>query len=779
MPGLKATRIMLLRTLSLLLAGLFLLSAQQVQADTLSLTRTDFRYPLASLDYSAGFIPAKDGVALQDIQTLSDSPSEFGLNPDFRKHSRYWLHTQIVNNTSDSHWVLHVSNFGFEQPTILVRGENEQHIEILQNANLNADINTLGRAVDIQLIPGKEYTVIVELTAYKKAWDPYIALMSKQEYRIWKATTDLIYKTAIGIIIGMIILALICWLLMAEATFLWAGVSSLLLLLYYLDRSSLPAIFLNSSYEKNQLLWILVSCTILSSLAFAASFLQINRQSGFWYRAFAFTGGATLLVLVLSPILPFILKLSLYALNYLLLWTVILGSGIAKVRAAGRYYIMYIIGWMPLVLSALEVIVFIFLSRDSEREVKASYQMIESLYIQISHMMIHAVALILRVRALRQQKIQAEIDNQAKSRFIAQSSHDLRQPLYSMRLYLDSLKPYICDKEALSLFDGLNKNHRQLEESFSSILDLNKLEAGVLTADKKAVAISSIFSRLQYDFQIQAKNKGLKLSIHPCSATVYSDPVLLERMLRNLIANAIKYTDSGRVIIGCRRRQNHISIQVLDSGSGIAPHEQKIIFDLYQRSESVLEKPGGTGIGLSVVKHLSELLGHPLALDSVVGKGSRFSITVPCANSDEEVATTLFPDHSEIQATLFFKDKELQEATQQHLHNWGVTVYSVNNTEQLANHNSAALIIFDQAALADITATGDLLTQQLSENITACVLTESASRPTLTVCHCQILSAPLLPTQLRALVNYASRESAKADTRGTTTTPLRPNKTVN
>ncbi|WP_430461070.1 sensor histidine kinase [Thalassolituus sp. LLYu03] len=751
--------------LLLVLVSLALFLSVRVFADELSLTQTDMRYPLASLNHSIGFVPADEGVALQNAPLVPPQFSAAGINPDFNLHRRYWLYIGVVNNTAESEWVVHISNFGFKQPAILVRGDDGQYAEVLQNANANAGINSIGRAVHLRLEPGKRYTLIAELTAHHRVWDPYIALMSRQEYVLWNATMDVTYKVAIGVILGMILLAFLCWALMAEATFLWAGLSSLLLLLYYLEHSSLAALFWNSGFEKNQLFWTLVSMVLLSLLMFAASFLQVNRRSGYLYRVFVFTAAVTLLVFAIGPLLSFPLRSFLYAGNYLLLWVVILGSGIAKVRSEGRYYIIYILGWLPLVLSVVEVILFIFLSRQSEQEVDVSYQMIQVLYIQILHMMIHAVALMLRVRAMRQQKLMAEFASQAKSMFIAQSSHDLHQPLHAMQIFLESLKPYVQHPDAKPLWTGLAKTRQQMSDSFVAIMDLSRLESGVIKPEINVTQLNDIFARLQHDFAPQANEKQIRLRLHPCSVAVLTDPLLLERMLRNLIANAIKYTSSGRVVVGCRRRGNAIVIQVLDSGAGIAAGNLDRIFDIYHRAN--IQNPDGysQGIGLSIVKHLSLLLDHPVKVASTPGRGSLFSVQLPRAvdiqESAEHQLTALQHTHIQqnrpVQVALLIHNAETRGKVLDALSRWNITVRLLNKGEDIvAGVAAVQVLIIDQPAQQSLSS-GDGALGNTSLTV-ACVCTNGTALPE----HWVALSDAVYPSQLRALINYAQRKQAPA-----------------
>ncbi|QJX01450.1 hypothetical protein HML84_00630 [Alcanivorax sp. IO_7] len=224
-----------------------------------------------------------------------------------------------------------------------------------------------------------------------------------------------------------------------------------------------------------------MSSALLSQLAFAASFLRVREEGGAWFRAFLGAGLVTLAVWALSGLVPFEARVRLYAFNYLVLALVILGSGVAKVRAEGYYYVIYLLGWFPLVLSILQVAVVIHGSAAPGPVLTASYKMVAVLYIQILHMFLHAVALILRVRALREEKLRAEFLSRSKSRFIAQSSHDLSQPLHAMSLFLEHLRPHVRDAEGRRLFQRLRATHRRMSGAFQSIMDLGRLEAGAVT----------------------------------------------------------------------------------------------------------------------------------------------------------------------------------------------------------------------------------------------------------------------------------------------------------
>lgn len=725
----------------------------------LALTQTDSRYSLASLNYSLGFIAVDDGVKLEDVPS---SPvfwqASSGLTPDFNLHDRYWLYTNIVNKTDVGDWVLHISNFGFQDSKVLIRDNKGQSLYVFDYSN-DLKINAIGRAMNIELEPGQSYLIVVELNANHATWYPYVALMSNEYYQSWDVKMDYAFKLAIGMIIGMILLGIICWVLMAESTFFWAATSSFLLLCYYLEHSSLPAVLWQSSYEKTAFFWILLSATLISLIVFAGSFLQINKTSGRWYKIFLGTLLLTTLLLVISPFLSLKIKFVLYGCNYILIWCVILASGIAKVRSEGRYYIIYILGWLPIVLSVLDVLISMLIPDENSQEVVVSYKIIIVLYIHILHMLIHVVALVQRVRVMRKDKIQAQQLNQAKSRFMAQSSHDLRQPLHSMHIFLEHLKPYLDNTEANKIFHQLTRTYEQVHDSFSSMMDLSKLEAGVVRPEFGYVNIGNLLEALNQEYMPQAYEKNIQLNLVKNTLIVYSDPILLERILRNIISNAIKYTDTGRVLVGCRRRDSKVEIQVLDTGCGINKHDEESIFNIYYRQ---LDKPtnvSGSGIGLSVVKHLSDLLGHVLKLDSNVGKGSVFSVVVPRfifkpktnGNINSKVITK-----KTFKIALVCSDLDLIDDIQVALNRWGYKAHVFTSFMDVVQSSLVfELYIFEDNTLACISMSESELNTLLKNAVLACVCNLNSTVGEGWVS----LNKPVLPSQLRSLINFCERRA--------------------
>jgi two-component system CheB/CheR fusion protein len=234
--------------------------------------------------------------------------------------------------------------------------------------------------------------------------------------------------------------------------------------------------------------------------------------------------------------------------------------------------------------------------------------------------------------AMAAAKEEAERANLAKSRFLAAVSHDLRQPLQTMTLVQGMLSETISDPAAKALIERLDCTVIGMSSLLDKILNINQLEAGVVQAKLCDFVIGDLLEQLKSEFQIHAANDGVGLRVVPCHLMLRSDPRLLEQILRNLLSNALKYTSRGKVLLGCRRRGESLSIEVWDTGTGIPETELGAIFKEYHQLDNHVTKGGkglGLGLGLAIVHHLADLLHAPIRVRSRVGRGSVFALEVP------------------------------------------------------------------------------------------------------------------------------------------------------
>jgi len=238
------------------------------------------------------------------------------------------------------------------------------------------------------------------------------------------------------------------------------------------------------------------------------------------------------------------------------------------------------------------------------------------------------------IDSLHIEKEQVERSSLAKTRFLASASHDLRQPLQAQRLFAEAIRSRAKDTALQVLGDKIIQSQQAMQSMLDALLDTSRLDAGIVEPKLLSLSLHRLFSSMAYDFSPLAAEKGLHLHIHwpPKDAWILSDPGLLESIMRNLLSNAIRYTDKGTVMLGARKRGENWLLEVRDSGVGIPIEQQELIFDeFHQLGNPERDRSKGLGLGLSIVRRLCDLLGHALKLSSKVGQGSVLSILIPVA----------------------------------------------------------------------------------------------------------------------------------------------------
>jgi signal transduction histidine kinase/ActR/RegA family two-component response regulator len=238
---------------------------------------------------------------------------------------------------------------------------------------------------------------------------------------------------------------------------------------------------------------------------------------------------------------------------------------------------------------------------------------------------------------LARQKDIAERANLAKSTFLAAASHDLRQPVHALGLLAGALRGIAIPAEGIMLLDQIEASTNAMDGLFTALLDISRLDAGVVEVHRRPFAIGPLLARICRDHADEARAKDIALILKRSAATVLSDPVLLGRILSNLISNAVRYTDHGRIVVGCRRRGPAVSIQVWDTGRGIPQDQQERVFqEYYQLGNAERDRTKGLGLGLAIVRRMTDLLDCKLTLRSQPGRGSCFELTIPMPGSASE-----------------------------------------------------------------------------------------------------------------------------------------------
>lgn len=291
----------------------------------------------------------------------------------------------------------------------------------------------------------------------------------------------------------------------------------------------------------------------------------------------------------------------------------------------------------------------------------------------------------------------AERANASRARFVAAASHDLLQPLSAAKLYLASLADEITEPLQIRTLDKAQNALGSVEDILGALLDISRLESGHAAVTVEPIALGPMFRQLADEYAPSAALKGIALKILPTDAVVHSDRAYLRRILQNLISNAIRYTDKGRVLVGTRRRDGTLAVEVRDSGPGIPEEHQDLIFREFHRVNAKASASEGMGLGLAIVERAAALLGHPLELRSRVGLGTTFAIGFGKARPSEVIPErapsrrnttgsdgTEAPrpvDINDMLILLVENDEELSRAMVLLLEKWGATVFDVPSGE--------------------------------------------------------------------------------------------------
>ena len=380
---------------------------------------------------------------------------------------------------------------------------------------------------------------------------------------------------------------------------------------------------------------------------------------------------------------------------------------------------------------------------------------------------------------------QLEAANLAKSRFLAAASHDLRQPLHALNLFVTQLRRETDQAEQARLVERIDASVAAMNELFSSLLDISKLDAGVVTPSVSDFPVDVLLKRIEMTFAAAAREKGLRLRVISNRAFIRSDFILLERILLNLVSNAIRYTVGGGVMVGCRRRGDALRIEVWDSGIGIPEDQRSSIFrEFYQLPAAERDRSGGLGLGLAIVDRLCRLLGHPIELISQLGRGSRFVVvvaTAPRRRLTEQPLETV-TDQTMGKLVLVIDDDALVlDSMRGALKSWGCNVVT-------ASSGAAAL-----ACLAELERTPDLiisdyrladgdngiraierLRKALSAPVPAFLISGDTAPERLREARASgyyLLHKPVLPITLRATISQLLKQHVEAERAMETSAP--------
>ncbi|HMN72662.1 MAG TPA: hybrid sensor histidine kinase/response regulator [Rhodoblastus sp.] len=375
--------------------------------------------------------------------------------------------------------------------------------------------------------------------------------------------------------------------------------------------------------------------------------------------------------------------------------------------------------------------------------------------------------------ALVSAKEAAEKENSSKTRFLAAAGHDLLQPLYAAQLSMSTLVDLQADPAAAKLCRQVDRALVTIEAYLRSILDISKLDAGVVTPEFQPVRLSEMFHSLDSDFRPIVERKQLKLRFRPTDMAVVSDPILLRRILQNLVSNATRYTSEGGVFIGARRRGDCVRIEVTDTGVGVAPADIERIFEEFHRAHSsdAPQSGEGLGLGLSIVRRMSQALDHRVEVRSNPARGSRFTVIAPLAEPDlPRAADFVFVENwaraNDLRGRsilLVENDPEVMEATRWLLAQWGADVVLAPDLDtvraRLAGGAAPDAIVADyhldrdESGLQAITLARRITQREIpSVIVTADQGVEAIEQAR--AAGCELMRKPVKPAQLRAVLTH-------------------------
>jgi len=387
------------------------------------------------------------------------------------------------------------------------------------------------------------------------------------------------------------------------------------------------------------------------------------------------------------------------------------------------------------------------------------------------------------IEKLRQEKSKADAardiadgNNEAKSRFLAAASHDLRQPLHAMGFFVEALQHEQNPAEISKLTKKIGQTSESLRSLLGSLLDISKIEAGVMVPNRSHFTLDEILAEIIQEFAVQAGEKGLNLEAKPCCPQViYSDKEMLCRILRNLVSNAVRYTEQGYVFISCDIENGHVIIHVSDSGVGIAQSKKNDIFQgFYQINDDGGQASQGLGLGLSIVKGLCDMLDHEINLRSEMGVGSVFSIKVPLGNLSKVLPETadvhILPGDVSARTIILNNEGASLESIIAIMRRWGHVVVDFNTCGEVIDFlDSEAFspdLIISDIQLKDASGIEAVkeIQGKVAKPIPAIIMTGTGGEKVEQVRDSgfSLLEKPVKPAKLRSMVSYLVQQARES-----------------
>lgn len=370
-------------------------------------------------------------------------------------------------------------------------------------------------------------------------------------------------------------------------------------------------------------------------------------------------------------------------------------------------------------------------------------------------------------QALRAAKDEAEMANRSKTRFLAAASHDLLQPLNASRLSASALVDLALGPEARAIASQVERGLETIESLIKTLLDISKLDAGIVRPVKKGVRLRDIFAGIDASYYALAMEKGLRFVVRCPDIIIDTDAALVQRILQNLVSNAIRYTEKGGILLAGRSQGDHCLVDVIDTGCGIQDHERDLIFEEFYRGGGGSRRDAGLGLGLSIVRRMASALDHDLEVRSRPRHGSRFRLRLPLGIEEPHIDKTsdgALADFAGILVIVAENDPATSEALTRLLRTWGMTVIAGCNPHEIATQlelagRRADLLLVDYHLDDHLTGIDIVRACRLAEgtNLPAIVMTADHS-PLIEMAaagnRCQLSHKPVKPANLRCLIGH-------------------------
>lgn len=737
--------------------GVLGLSARASELPTLTLTEDQVAYSLYGAKYSNGFFVPPDNITVESIQSIIHhgvAPTSLYSHLKFSEHKALALYASISNQTVSTEWIFHLGMYLVDKVDVYLVTDNVLSVFSFDFTNRGAPEafnNVLGRGLPIALQPGKHTHIFAVFSASSRVQPLGISLVQSNEYYKLTKSANSLFHIPLGTIVGIVLTAFIAYILLRDSALLWFVISSLLLLFITILRSHLGLDFLQPQNNIPPWAWVLTGVTQICMLKFVASFLSSDNDPPVIRKLItSFVITACLLMLV-SPFLSQSINTGILILMGVILSIFSILWSLYKTRHEGGFYIIFALGWLPIFVFTVEFLLLRF-SQVGAQIPPFSYTRAHAPLFQAAHLFIHLIAIFVRVAELKKHKLRAEARSLAKTMFLASVSHDLRQPVHTMRLLTSHLDSEVTSTQGKVLLKKLDCAQGSLEETFGALMDWSQLEAGEVKVNFERVSIDEVLGSIQLEFTSLAELKGLKLTVRNCQLGLTTDPLLLKRILRNLLSNAIKYTEAGGILVACRCRKSRLVIEVWDTGQGIDVEDQSAIFDVYRRVKGNGETSSSHGVGLANVKLLIDKLGYEIEVRSQPNRGSVFRVCIPSnLITTKELSLQVDDSKTLISIISCIEDTGLAARVERYLKDWGYPNTKLSHSDKM---------IEEKVCLTDDPS---FITERLdsaskgaeAKQIFGFFSNTQQQFPELSSKNVHVLRPDLEPAELRAFLRYA------------------------